>query len=221
MRSCHFRSRCGRRVQSVRARALRARFLPVIRGGLLLRWSRQFQWCRQGWTIGQAAAPCRGESRPCGRDPRSRRRRPSPGVRDILWTKPFAEPLEALAVALTTSTRARACISAPRYIIRCKGGGVLVPPLSEKSPEAGAVIRCPECSAEIDVDEDEVEEGEILSCPECESELEVSQTHPVHLNVISDDLDEEEEEEEDGVGENGDLAEVEEDDDEEDDDDEE
>ena len=58
------------------------------------------------------------------------------------------------------------------------------------------MIRCPECSAEIDVDEDEVEEGEILSCPECESELEVSQTHPVHLNVISDDLDEEEEEEE-------------------------
>jgi len=71
------------------------------------------------------------------------------------------------------------------------------------------VIRCPECSAEIDVDEDEVEEGEILSCPECESELEVSQTHPVHLNVISDDLDEEEEEEEEEeeteMGEDGDY----------------
>ncbi len=52
------------------------------------------------------------------------------------------------------------------------------------------MIRCPECSAEIDVDEDEVEEGEILSCPECESELEVSQTHPVHLNLIADDMDE-------------------------------
>jgi hypothetical protein len=46
------------------------------------------------------------------------------------------------------------------------------------------------------VDEDEVEEGEILSCPECESELDVTQTHPVHLNPISDDLDEEEDEEE-------------------------
>jgi alpha-aminoadipate carrier protein LysW len=46
------------------------------------------------------------------------------------------------------------------------------------------------------VDEDEVEEGEILSCPECESELEVTQTHPVHLNPISDDLDDEEDEEE-------------------------
>jgi len=78
--------------------------------------------------------------------------------------------------------------------------------------EDGAVIRCPECSAEIDVDEDEIEEGEILSCPECESELEVSQTHPVHLNLISDDLDEEEEEDEETekeAGGNGDLPEEE------------
>jgi alpha-aminoadipate carrier protein LysW len=61
------------------------------------------------------------------------------------------------------------------------------------------------------VDEDEVEEGEILSCPECESELEVSQTHPVHLNLISDDLDEEDEEDEEEKesGENGDLVEEE------------
>jgi alpha-aminoadipate/glutamate carrier protein LysW len=75
-----------------------------------------------------------------------------------------------------------------------------------------AVIRCPDCGAEIDVDEDEVEEGEILSCPECESELEVTQTHPVHLNPISDDLEEEDDEEE----EDEDEAE-EEDEDEEDD----
>jgi alpha-aminoadipate/glutamate carrier protein LysW len=83
------------------------------------------------------------------------------------------------------------------------------------STEEVAVIRCPECSTELDVDEDEVEEGEILSCPECESELEVSQTHPVHLNLISDDLDEEEEEEEEEeIGENGDLLEEEEEDEE-------
>jgi alpha-aminoadipate/glutamate carrier protein LysW len=84
--------------------------------------------------------------------------------------------------------------------------------------EAGAVIRCPECSTEIDVDEDEVEEGEILSCPECESELEVSQTHPVHLNLISDeDEDEEDEDEEGEAGENGDLLEDDEDEEEDDD----
>jgi alpha-aminoadipate/glutamate carrier protein LysW len=87
--------------------------------------------------------------------------------------------------------------------------------------EDGAVIRCPECSAEIDVDEDEVEEGEILSCPECESELEVSQTHPVHLNLISedsdDDDDEEEQDEEGEDGDNGDLIEEEEEEEEEED----
>jgi len=82
-----------------------------------------------------------------------------------------------------------------------------------------SVIRCPECSAEIDVDEDEVEEGEILSCPECESELEVSQIHPVHLNIISedDDDDEDEEDEEEEIAENGDLPEEEDNDDEEED----
>ncbi|HKM67004.1 MAG TPA: hypothetical protein VJX70_07555 [Candidatus Acidoferrum sp.] len=90
--------------------------------------------------------------------------------------------------------------------------------------EDGDVLRCPKCSAEIDVDEDEVEEGEILSCPECECEMEVSQTHPVALNPISDDLDEEEDEddeedaddeedEEDEFDENGDLLEDEDDDD--------
>jgi hypothetical protein len=68
------------------------------------------------------------------------------------------------------------------------------------------------------VDEDEVEEGEILSCPECESELEVSQTHPVHLNLISDDLDEEEDEEEESeTGEDGGVQEDEEEEDEEED----
>jgi alpha-aminoadipate carrier protein LysW len=57
------------------------------------------------------------------------------------------------------------------------------------------VVRCPDCGAEIDVDEDEVEEGEILSCAECEAEMEVVQIHPVHLNVISEGDDEEDEEE--------------------------
>lgn len=49
------------------------------------------------------------------------------------------------------------------------------------------MVKCPECAAVIDVDEDDVEEGEILSCPECEVELEVVQVQPVQLNVISDE----------------------------------
>lgn len=55
-------------------------------------------------------------------------------------------------------------------------------------------MKCPECDAELDLDEDEVEEGEILSCPECDVELEVVQVHPVKLNVISEEEEEEEEE---------------------------
>jgi alpha-aminoadipate carrier protein LysW len=67
------------------------------------------------------------------------------------------------------------------------------------------VVRCPECAVEIDLDEDEVEEGEILNCPECEAELEVVQTHPVHLNVISEDDEEEEEAETEKEGDDGDM----------------
>src|SRR5712691_2198736 len=101
------------------------------------------------------------------------------------------------------------------------GRGPPYPHFTTTCTEGGAVIRCPECSAEIDVDEDEVEEGEILSCPECESELEVSQTHPVHLNIISEDLDEEEEDEEEGeAGENGDLIDDDDEEDEEEEDEE-
>jgi alpha-aminoadipate/glutamate carrier protein LysW len=99
----------------------------------------------------------------------------------------------------------------PRYIIRSGSGQVA----GGCHPEINwrmDVLRCPECSAEIDVDEDEVEEGEILSCPECETELEVSQTHPVALNPISDELEEEddleeEDEEDEEFGEDGDLPE--------------
>ncbi|MGA2482506.1 MAG: hypothetical protein ABSF92_05260 [Candidatus Acidiferrales bacterium] len=69
------------------------------------------------------------------------------------------------------------------------------------------MVRCPECAAEIDVDEDEVEEGEILSCPECEAEMEVVQVHPVKLNLISD---EDEEDEKEDSEKDGDLLEDEE-----------
>jgi hypothetical protein len=73
------------------------------------------------------------------------------------------------------------------------------------------------------VDEDEVEEGEILSCPECETELEVSQTHPVALNPISDELEEEDDEDEDEEDDDEDFDEdgdLDEDDEEEEEDDE-
>ena len=63
------------------------------------------------------------------------------------------------------------------------------------------MVRCPECDAEMDLDEDEVEEGEILSCPECDVELEVTQVHPVHVIPLTEDEDEDEEEEAEGEAE--------------------
>ena len=56
------------------------------------------------------------------------------------------------------------------------------------------MVRCPDCAAAIDLDEDEVEEGEIMTCPECESELEVVSKHPVQLNSLTADDEEEDEE---------------------------
>lgn len=68
------------------------------------------------------------------------------------------------------------------------------------------MVRCPDCSASIDLDEDEVEEGEIMSCPECDKELEVVSKSPVQLNSLSDeDDDEDEAEEEEEESEDGDL----------------
>src|ERR1700736_292631 len=80
-------------------------------------------------------------------------------------------------------------LTAQRYIIRLRKGHAW--------PGGSAVVHCPECAVEIDLDEDEVEEGEILNCPECEAELEVVQIHPVHLNVISEDDDDDDDEEDD------------------------
>lgn len=78
------------------------------------------------------------------------------------------------------------------------------------------MVRCPDCAAAIDLDEDEVEEGEIMTCPECESELEVVSTHPVQLNSLSEDDDEDEDEEEEQEEEDEESPDDEDDEDDED-----
>ena len=52
---------------------------------------------------------------------------------------------------------------------------------------------CPECDADIEVDEFDVDKGDLISCPECGSNLEVIGTSPVELDAVDDDetLDEE------------------------------
>lgn len=74
---------------------------------------------------------------------------------------------------------------------------------------------CPECDAEVEVDELSVERGEIVECYECGARLEVIRTSPLELDLAPDDEEDEDEEEE----EEGDDTDT--DDEDEDDDDEE
>ena len=56
---------------------------------------------------------------------------------------------------------------------------------------------CPECEAEIHVDED-VDKGDIIHCEECEARLEVVGLDPIELDLAEDaeddDYDDEDEE---------------------------
>jgi alpha-aminoadipate carrier protein LysW len=47
---------------------------------------------------------------------------------------------------------------------------------------------CPECEAEIHVDDD-LDKGEIISCEECETSLEVVGLDPIELDVADTDDD--------------------------------
>jgi alpha-aminoadipate/glutamate carrier protein LysW len=77
---------------------------------------------------------------------------------------------------------------------------------------------CPECDAEIEVDEFDVDKGDVLSCPECGSNLEVTGLSPIELDIAPDDDDDDDEDDDDDDDvEDEDADEDEEDDDEEDD----
>lgn len=53
---------------------------------------------------------------------------------------------------------------------------------------------CPECDADIEVDEYDVDKGDLLSCPECGTNLEVTGVTPVELDLVAEDDDEDEDE---------------------------
>src|SRR5262245_10250670 len=59
-----------------------------------------------------------------------------------------------------------------------------------------AMATCPECDAEIEVDEFDVDKGDELSCPECGSNLEVTSVSPLELDLAPDD-DEDDDEDDD------------------------
>jgi alpha-aminoadipate carrier protein LysW len=53
-----------------------------------------------------------------------------------------------------------------------------------------AMATCPECDAEIEVDEFDVDKGDQLSCPDCGSNLEITGLSPIELDIASDEDDE-------------------------------
>lgn len=56
---------------------------------------------------------------------------------------------------------------------------------------------CPNCKADIDVDEEELDEGDPVTCDECGSELRVASTNPLELELATEDDEDEDEDEED------------------------
>jgi alpha-aminoadipate carrier protein LysW len=56
------------------------------------------------------------------------------------------------------------------------------------------MVLCPECDAEIDVDEADVDEGDSLSCDECGAGLKVTSVSPLELESEDEAGDEEDEE---------------------------
>jgi alpha-aminoadipate carrier protein LysW len=52
---------------------------------------------------------------------------------------------------------------------------------------------CPECEADIELDEYDVDKGEIISCPECGVDLEVVGLSPLELDVAPQEEDDWEE----------------------------
>ena len=57
---------------------------------------------------------------------------------------------------------------------------------------------CPECDADIEVDEYDVDKGDLISCPDCGTNLEVTGLSPVELTlVVNDDEEDEDDDKED------------------------
>jgi alpha-aminoadipate/glutamate carrier protein LysW len=79
---------------------------------------------------------------------------------------------------------------------------------------------CPECDAEVEVDEFEIDLGDPLVCPECGQNLVVSGTNPVELDFALNENDETEEDLDDDLDDDDDDDDDEDDGDEDDDEDE-
>lgn len=48
---------------------------------------------------------------------------------------------------------------------------------------------CPECQAQIELDEFDVDKGEVISCPECGADLQVVNIAPLEFAPAADEED--------------------------------
>jgi lysine biosynthesis protein LysW len=60
-----------------------------------------------------------------------------------------------------------------------------------------ATTTCPECDAEVEVDEVDADIGDEVSCPECGQNLVVSGTDPIELDFADEDEEEDDDEPDD------------------------
>jgi ribonuclease E len=60
-----------------------------------------------------------------------------------------------------------------------------------------ATATCPECDAEVEVDEVDADIGDEVSCPECGQNLVVSGTEPIELDFADEDEEDDDESDDD------------------------
>jgi len=53
------------------------------------------------------------------------------------------------------------------------------------------MIACPECNADIDVEEDDLDEGDTITCDECGADVRVVSVDPLELEALDEDEEEE------------------------------
>jgi alpha-aminoadipate carrier protein LysW len=134
-------------------------------------------------------------------------------------SRPVRTPQSAPEAALQIRARCRYNPNSYRDRACPAGFWHVIDPIAKPNPgmhsaEEGRMATCPECDAQIEVDEFDVDKGDQLSCPECGSNLEVTGLSPIELDIAPED-DEEDEDDADLTGEADDLEDgVEEEDDE-------
>jgi len=68
-------------------------------------------------------------------------------------------------------------------------GAARLAPGARSLLEVAFMAVCPECEADIEIDEYDVDKGEIISCPECGVELEVVGLSPLELDLAPQEED--------------------------------